>query len=106
MSYDSIVLASRSPRRSQLLRQIGIPHEVLCVDFDEERLPGEAPRGYVERLARDKALHARRQHPELGGRLLLTADTAVVLVRRSSASHGTNRTASACWVTCRGVSTR
>lgn len=79
MSYAPIVLASRSPRRSQLLHQIGIPHEVLCVDFDEERLPGEAPKGYVERLARDKALHARRQHPELDGRPLLAADTAVVL---------------------------
>ncbi len=79
MSYAPIVLASRSPRRSQLLRQIGIPHEVLCVDFDEERLPGEAPRDYVERLARDKASHARAQHPGLGGRPLLAADTAVVL---------------------------
>lgn len=79
MSYDSIVLASRSPRRSQLLRQIGVPHEVLHVDFDEERLPGEAPQGYVERLARDKALHARGLCPQWADRPLLAADTSVVL---------------------------
>ena len=39
MSRPAIVLASRSPRRSQLLCQIGVPHEVLAVDFDEARLP-------------------------------------------------------------------
>ena len=79
MSYDAIVLASRSPRRSQLLHQIGIPHEVLGVDFDEERLPGEAPRDYVERLARDKAAYARSRCPGPAGRPLLAADTSVVL---------------------------
>ncbi len=77
MAYAPIVLASRSPRRSQLLAQIGVPHEVLAMDFDEARLPGEAPRDFVERLARDKALHARAACPE--GRLLLAADTVVVL---------------------------
>ena len=59
MAHAPIVLASRSPRRSQLLAQIGVPHEVLTVDFDEARLPGEAPAAFVERLARDKALHSR-----------------------------------------------
>ena len=37
MPYAPIVLASRSPRRSQLLRQIGVEHEVLAIDFDEAR---------------------------------------------------------------------
>ena len=77
MPHAPIVLASRSPRRSQLLAQIGVPHEVLALDFDEARLPGEAPQAFVERLARDKALHARTACP--GGRLLLAADTVVVL---------------------------
>ena len=77
MGYAPIVLASRSPRRSQLLAQIGIPHEVLAVDFDEARLHGEAPRQFVERLARDKAQHARAA---CGGTTpLLAADTIVVL---------------------------
>lgn len=79
MTYVPIVLASRSPRRSQLLTQIGVPHEVLELDFNEERLPGEAPRDYVERLARDKAMHARRCAPGAAGRPLLAADTVVVL---------------------------
>ena len=77
MGYAPIVLASRSPRRSELLAQIGIPHEVHAVDFDEARLPGEAPRQFVERLARDKALHARAACP--GRTPLLAADTIVVL---------------------------
>jgi septum formation protein len=77
MAYAPIVLASRSPRRSQLLAQIGVPHEVLAVDFDEARLPGEAPREFVERLARDKARHSRAACPD--GRPLLAADTIVVL---------------------------
>ena len=71
------MLASRSPRRSQLLAQIGVAHQVLAVDFDEARLPGEPPRAFVERLARDKALHSRSACP--GRRPLLTADTIVVL---------------------------
>jgi septum formation protein len=77
MAYAPIVLASRSPRRSQLLAQIGVPHEVLPVDFDEARMPGESPREFVERLARDKARHARAACPE--GPPLLAADTIVVL---------------------------
>jgi septum formation protein len=63
MPHAPIVLASRSPRRSQLLAQIGVPHEVLALD--------------LERLARDKALHARTARRD--GRLLLAADTIVVL---------------------------
>ncbi len=79
MTYAPIVLASRSPRRSQLLRQIGVPHEVLAADFDEERLEGEPPRAYVQRLAGDKALHALSVAGTAAGRPLLTADTIVVL---------------------------
>jgi septum formation protein len=79
MSYAPIVLASRSPRRSQLLRQIGVPHEVLSVEFDELRQQGESPRDYVQRLAGDKAVHALRIGADAGRRPLLTADTVVVL---------------------------
>jgi septum formation protein len=73
------LLASRSPRRSQLLHQIGVRHEVLAVEFDEARLPGESPLGYVARLACDKARHARGPGGAPRGRTLLAADTMVVL---------------------------
>ncbi len=50
-----IYLASRSPRRGELLRQIGVDFEVLPSDIDESVVPGEAPEHYVLRLAREKA---------------------------------------------------
>jgi septum formation protein len=50
-----IYLASRSPRRAELLQQIGISFTVLPADIDESQLPGENPADYVLRLARAKA---------------------------------------------------
>lgn len=50
-----IYLASRSPRRGELLHQIGVDFEVLPSDIDESVLSGEAPEHYVLRLAREKA---------------------------------------------------
>lgn len=50
-----IYLASRSPRRGELLRQIGVDFDVLPSDVDESVLPNEAPEHYVLRLAREKA---------------------------------------------------
>lgn len=79
MSCAPIVLASRSPRRSQLLGQIGVAHEILAVDHDELRRAGELPRAYAERLAREKALLARECHPSVASRTLLAADTVVAL---------------------------
>jgi len=79
MSYDTIVLASASERRSRLLTQIGVQHELLAADLDEDPRPGESPADYVQRLARDKALAGLAA---LGGRTdlpVLAADTTVVL---------------------------
>lgn len=79
MSYDTIVLASASERRSRLLTQIGVRHESLAADLDEDPRPGESPANYVQRLARDKALAGLAA---LGGRTdrpVLAADTTVVL---------------------------
>ncbi|MBM5812541.1 MAG: septum formation inhibitor Maf [Gammaproteobacteria bacterium] len=74
MSYDSIRLASASPRRSLLLRQIGVAHAVAAVDVDETRLPPETPAEHVLRLARAKArAGACADLP------VLAADTAVAL---------------------------
>lgn len=79
MTCESIILASASPRRSQLLTQIGVAHAVRTVDLDEGRLPGEPPRVYVERLARDKARAAAAALGAGCDRPLLAADTSVVL---------------------------
>jgi septum formation protein len=67
-----LVLASRSPRRRELLEQLGLAVEVRPADADETVRPGEDPRAYAARVARDKA----RAIP---GDLVLGADTAVVL---------------------------
>jgi septum formation protein len=72
-----LCLASASPRRSQLLTQIGVPHVVLATDTDENRLPAEAPRAYVERLAAAKA-RAALAAGAAGAEVVLAADTSVV----------------------------
>jgi nucleoside triphosphate pyrophosphatase len=69
----TLVLASASPRRSELLRVLGISFEVRPADLDESRLPDESAAAYVERLARAKA--------ESGcgvGLTVVAADTTVV----------------------------
>ena len=50
-----IYLASRSPRRAELLQQLGITFEILPSDIDESVVEGESPANYVTRLAREKA---------------------------------------------------
>lgn len=76
-STPLLCLASASPRRRELLTQIGVAHEVEAAAVDEERLQDEPPRGYVLRLAREKALRVRSRRPP--GQPVLAADTAVVL---------------------------
>lgn len=72
-----IYLASRSPRRRELLTQIGIEYELVDVDINEDWDGAEKAEDYVCRTAREKAeagsAHASKQMP------LLAADTAVVL---------------------------
>ena len=73
-----LCLASASPRRRELLRQIGVPHLVQPADLDERCAPNETPADYVARLAREKAqaVFAARQTiaPALP---VLGADTTV-----------------------------
>ena len=71
-----ICLASVSPRRRELLAQIGVPHIVVGADIDETAQIGEAPRDYVLRMARQKALTIRERGESLP---VLAADTTVVL---------------------------
>ncbi len=76
-----IYLASRSPRRRELLAQIGMQHELIDADVDETVLPGEAPRDYVLRLARAKADAGWQLVMERGRAPapVLAADTTVAL---------------------------
>lgn len=55
MTRPHVILASASPRRRELLRLVGIDHEVRPADIDESYLPGERPDAHAERLARGKA---------------------------------------------------
>ncbi len=71
-----LCLASASPRRGELLCQIGVAHIVAGANIDEAVLPGETPRDYVTRLAREKALAIRRIGEPLP---VLAADTTVVV---------------------------
>ena len=77
-----IYLASRSPRRRELLQQLGVAFDELHgADVDETPHAGEAPEAYVLRLARAKAERGRRQviARKLPGLPVLAADTTVVL---------------------------
>jgi nucleoside triphosphate pyrophosphatase len=76
-SHEPVLcLGSVSPRRRELLSHIGVPFVAAAPDIDESVLPGEPPRQYVARLAREKALAVQR-----GGQRLpvLAADTTVVV---------------------------
>ena len=73
----TIILASGSPRRAELLAGIGLPFIVRVPDVDETPLPGEAPDAYVERLARTKAEAVIASATP--GSVSLGADTTVVL---------------------------
>jgi septum formation protein len=79
MPAPFVYLASVSPRRSALLRQIGVPFEILSLQVDESTRPDETPADYVERLARSKALAGLAASPEPRRTPVLAADTAVVL---------------------------
>lgn len=77
-----LLLASGSPRRRELLAQIGVPFTTLSADIDETPLANEAPAAYVLRLARGKAdagLLQLANDPAYPTACVLGADTAVVL---------------------------
>ena len=71
-----LILASASPRRSELLRNAAIPFTVDPAHVPEEPLPQEEPLAYAQRLARDKALAVFARHPN---DVVLGADTVVVV---------------------------
>lgn len=79
MSSEFVYLASGSPRRRELLQQIGVSFRVVSTAVDETVLPGEAPAAYVERLAAAKADDGWDRSRDAAGTPVLAADTAVVL---------------------------
>lgn len=89
LPFGRIYLASQSPRRRELLRQIGIAHDVLLLrgrpgrgtDVDESPVPGESPGVYVERVCLAKAAFAARvvKGRRLPAQPVLAADTTVAV---------------------------
>jgi septum formation protein len=76
---EKLVLASSSPRRTELLNRAGWPHEVIVAGIDESLKPQEEPAAYVQRLARSKAEAVAQQLTE---GLVLGADTTVVIANQ------------------------
>jgi septum formation protein len=79
-----LYLASQSPRRRQLLEQIGVDFSVVDVDVPEQRMRGESPQDYVSRVACDKARAGlasldRANQNQASDAIVLGADTEVVL---------------------------
>src|SRR5690606_18901922 len=85
MLEREIYLASASPRRHELLKQIGVKHRILIAPSppgeDEPLLPGETPEDYVMRTATEKSDRALAwiEHQSLPSLPVLTADTTVAL---------------------------
>jgi len=78
MLTQQIILASASPRRRELLEQIGVSYRVKAVDIDETPLLNELPLAYVERIAAEKSA-ACHNVVDVVDIPVLAADTAVVL---------------------------
>ena len=74
-----LYLASRSPRRRELLEQIGLHYQVILPDVPEQPLPGELPSAYVMRLALEKAQAGWQMIVDQAPLPVLGADTVVVL---------------------------
>ena len=89
-----LVLASASPRRRDLLAQIGIvPDAITPADINEDPIPGELPRDHALRLAREKAAKIAAQTPDS---LVLAADTVVGVGRRILPKTETREEAESC----------
>jgi len=72
----SLILASASPRRQELLRSVGLKFKIIPAHINENGLAGEGPRQHVKRLAREKAMVIAKKYPEAW---VLGADTIVVI---------------------------
>jgi septum formation protein len=73
-----IILASGSPRRAELLSQVGLDYTVVVPDVDELAQDGESPRNFVSRMSREKAFKVAGL-AATGGDVVVAADTIVVI---------------------------
>jgi septum formation protein len=73
---STLILASSSPRRQELLREIGIPFQVHAAHINEDQIANEQPSEYALRLAREKAQAVAARYPQS---YVLGADTIVVV---------------------------
>lgn len=98
------ILASASPRRLDLLRQVGlVPDEVIAADIDETPAKDEQPRAHAMRLAREKALAVAANRPDA---FVLAADTVVACGRRILPKAEDEATARSCLALLAGRSHR
>jgi septum formation protein len=79
MPASSLVLASASPRRRELLSRLKVPFATVPAEIEETARPGEPPRELAERLAREKAESVAAQLGRTPRRVVLGSDTIVVL---------------------------
>lgn len=93
-STPRFILASASPRRLDLLAQIGLTPDAVCpADINEDPMPGELPRGHALRLAQEKAAVIAGVEP---GSVILAADTVVGVGRRILPKAETEQQAREC----------
>ncbi len=78
----SLVLASASPRRLELLQQLGLQVSVIPADIDETPLPNEGPREYVSRVSVEKAIAVQAVLGNSENKIIIAADTSVVIGRQ------------------------
>ena len=71
-----LILASRSPRRAELLSRLGLDFAILPAEIDESYRGDEMPADHAERLAREKAIAVARHHPDA---LVIGSDTIVII---------------------------
>lgn len=76
MTGPDLILASQSPRRAELIGRLGVRFRTIPANIDESCRAGESPDAHAERLAREKALHVARRHPDA---LVVGSDTIVVV---------------------------
>lgn len=75
-STPRLILASRSPRRAELLARLGIRFEIIATEIDESYVDNEMPADHAERLAREKALTVAAAHPDA---TVIGSDTIVII---------------------------
>jgi MAF protein len=73
---STLILASTSPRRRELITRFELPFELASVNVDESALPAESPQELVQRLGRAKAQEGLHRSPRLGA-MVIAADTVV-----------------------------